>query len=64
LEVDGFFLILHNLSLVFSFYEQLQSVIHLTPHHDITIVVGCKGWNYKLDGEDGIVGEKMDTTRL
>jgi hypothetical protein len=30
-------------------------------HHDITIVVGCKGWNYKLDGEDGIVGEKMDS---
>ena len=45
-----------------NFYEQIQSVIHLTPRHDITIVtcgfnakVGTKA---KLDGEDMTVGER------
>jgi endonuclease/exonuclease/phosphatase family metal-dependent hydrolase len=42
-----------------SFYDKLQSVIHLTPRHDITIVVGDLNAKVgtKLDGEDGIVGE-------
>ena len=42
-----------------SFYEQLQSVIHLTPLHDITIVAGDLNAKIgtKLNGEDGIIGE-------
>ena len=42
-----------------SFYDKLQSVIHLTPRHDITIVAGDLNAKVgtKLDGEDGIVGE-------